>query len=124
MYIGLYHCGIQAHLAAPNQPLLLGQLYDPCVQLLHYSRPDRPRDLRQHLSIWYLLHPDTSEFAVDQIGPYFSLHSFEAPIPSVLQNQQPQYHFGWRLFPASLSTVFTPFPLRFVNRIQQRLIRQ
>jgi len=79
---------------------------------------------RQRLGIRYFLVPNARERAVDQIRPYFSLQHVVAPVPHMLQDQQPQRHFRRCLRSSTRTAIRMALPLCIVHTFDQRCVFQ
>jgi len=79
---------------------------------------------RQRLGIRYFLVPSAGERAIDQIRPYFSLQRVVAPVPHMLQDQQPERHFCRCLRSSTRPAIRMTLSLRIVYtfRVFQKLI--
>ena len=87
MDIGFDDGRVEAHLAALDDLLLLRDCYDPFVDALNHLWSQSKCPLVHDGIVWNLTTTDTSEGSVDQVGAYFALHHFVAPVPDVLQQE-------------------------------------
>src|SRR5207302_4498323 len=67
---------------------------------------------------------DPREGPIDQIRAHFPLQRVVTPVPHMLQDQQPQRHFGGCLCPPARPALRMPLPLRFIHALHQSSILQ
>src|SRR3989441_745437 len=79
---------------------------------------------RQGLGIRHFLIADPREGPIDQIRAHFPLQCVVTPVPHMLQDQQPQRHFGGCLCPPARPALRMPLPLRFIHALHQSGILQ
>src|SRR2546422_8955123 len=72
----------------------------------------------------HFLIADPREGPIDQIRAHFPLQRVVTPVPHMLQDQQPQRHFGGCLCPPARPALRMPLPLRFIHALHQSRILQ
>src|SRR4029077_17113731 len=85
--IGFDDGRVDGHLAALDDLLLLRNCDDPFVEVLNHLWPQSKRPLVHDGIVGNLTAADTSEGTIDQVGAYFALHHFIAPVPDVLEQE-------------------------------------
>ena len=122
--IGFDDGRVDAHLATLEDLLLLRDCDDPFVEVCNHLWSQRKCPFVHDGIVWNLTAADTGEGTVHQVGAYFALHHFIAPVPDVLKQEQPQNDFCRRAPPAPGSTLGASLGQGFVHSGQQLIIVQ
>ena len=122
--VGLYHRGIDAHLAPLDHALVLGDRHHALVDLRDRLRRQRRAPATHRLGIRHFAAAHPGEVAVDQIGAHLPFQGFIAPVADVLERQQAQNHLGRSAAATTAAAVGMTFHQRLVDRCHQRFIRQ
>ena len=64
------------------------------------------RDACQRLRVGHFAQPDARELAIGQVQTHLAFQRVETPVAYVLEQQQPQHHFGRCLRAASRGALF------------------
>jgi hypothetical protein len=92
--IGFNDGRVDAHLTPLDDLLLLRNCYDPFVDLLNHLWSQSKCPLVHDGIVWNLTATDTGERTVHQVGAYFALQHFIAPVTDVLEQEQSQNDLG------------------------------
>jgi hypothetical protein len=122
--IGLHHGRVHAHPPSSGHALLSGDPHQAFMNLLENLRPERHAPPTHGLGIRGLGAAHMSEVPVHQIGAHLALQHLVAPIPDVLENQQPQHHVGRRAPTPAAAALRMPFRQCLVHGRNDRFIRQ
>src|SRR2546426_645463 len=120
-----FHDGrIHPHPSSFHDPALSCQFHQPLVQIPDHFGTDHLSQPRQGLGIRHFLIADPREGPIDQIRAHFPLQRVVTPVPHMLQDQQPQRHFGGCLCPPARPALRMSLPLRFIHALHQSGILQ
>src|SRR6266404_1665562 len=103
--IGLHHRGVHTEPAAANDPLLAGDGDHTGVELLDDLGTEHQSEPAEGLGIGNLLRPHPRELPIHQVCAHLALEHVVAPVTYVLEQQQPQHHFGGRARPAPCTAI-------------------
>jgi hypothetical protein len=121
--VGLDHRGIDAHPAPLGQPVFLGDLHHPLVNLADDLGPQGYAPAAHGLGVGRLRPADPGEVAVHQIGAHLALQHAIAPVADMLQDQQSQHHFGRSAQATAAAALGMPLRESFVHGRYELFIR-
>ena len=122
--VGLYHCRIHAHSPSRGYALVPGDSHHPLVNPFEHQWPECHAPAPHRLGVGHLGCAHAGEVPVHEVSAHFALQRGITPVADVLEDQQPQHHFGRCSQPTAAAALGMPLRQGVVYRRHDLFICQ